>query len=87
MIVKTYELQKIKSTNLNFFLLYGSNEGFKEQVIIEYFIKDFEGDIQRYEDTEILSNYQNFISNLLNVSPDGVVYNVGFFFIFFLFFD
>ncbi len=68
MIVKTYELQKIKSTNLNFFLLYGSNEGFKEQVIKEYFIKDFEGDIQRYEETEILSNYQNFISNLLNKS-------------------
>ena len=68
MIIKNYELQKLKSINLNIFLLYGSNEGFKEEVIKKYFTKNFDGKIQKYEEIEILNNYENFISNLLNKS-------------------
>ena len=68
MIIKTYELQKLKSINLNMFLLYGVNEGFKKQVTKDYFISDFDGEVQKYEEVEILNNYENFISGLLNKS-------------------
>ena len=40
MIIKTYELQKLKGQDTLFFLLYGENEGFKNQVIKEYFVKN-----------------------------------------------
>ena len=68
MIIKNYELQKLKSINLNIFLLYGANEGFKEEIIKKYFTKNFDGKIQKYEEIEILDNYENFISDLLNKS-------------------
>ena len=68
MIIKTYELHKLKSINLNMFLLYGVNEGFKKQVTKDYFISDFDGEVQKYEEVEILNNYENFISGLLNKS-------------------
>ena len=68
MIIKTYELHKLKSINLNMFLLYGVNEGFKKQVTKDYFIRDFDGEVQKYEDVEVLNNYENFISGLLNKS-------------------
>ena len=68
MIIKTYELHKLKSINLNMFLLYGVNEGFKKQVTKDYFIRDFDGEVQKYEEVEVLNNYENFISSLLNKS-------------------
>lgn len=68
MIIKNYELQKLKLINSNIYLLYGTNEGLKEEVIKAYFTKDFDGKIQKYEEIEILNNYENFISNLLNKS-------------------
>ena len=68
MIIKTYELHKLKSINLNMFLLYGVNEGFKKQVTKDYFIRDFDGEVQKYEEMEVLNNYENFISGLLNKS-------------------
>ena len=52
MIIKNYELQKLKLINLNIFLLYGANSGFKEEVIEKYFTKDFDGKIQKYEEIE-----------------------------------
>ena len=68
MIIKNYELQKLESINLNIFLLYGANQGFKEEVIKKYFTKNFDGKIKKYEEIEILNNYENFISDLLNKS-------------------
>ena len=68
MIIKNYELQKVKSISLNIFLLYGANNGFKEEVIEKYFTKNFDGKIQKYEEIEVLNNYENFISDLLNKS-------------------
>ena len=38
---------KLKSINLNMFLLYGVNEGFKKQVTKDYFISDFDGEVQK----------------------------------------
>ncbi len=41
MIIKTFELQKLKATKAKKFLFYGENEGYKDQIINEYFLKKF----------------------------------------------
>ncbi len=68
MIIKAFESQKIKKLNNNFFLLYGENDGYKNQVIKEIFIDNFKENIERLEENEILNNYDNFISSLNNKS-------------------
>ncbi len=68
MIIKSYEYQKLKNLNNKIFLFYGENHGYKNQVIQEIFTKNFEGDIERFEEDEILENLENFISNLTNKS-------------------
>tara|TARA_B100001250_G_scaffold379591_1_gene370391 strand:+ start:1712 stop:2689 length:978 start_codon:yes stop_codon:yes gene_type:complete len=68
MIVKSFETNKIISQKSNIILLYGSNQGFKNQVINDCFIKDFKGEIYKTEESEILNNEENFISGILNKS-------------------
>ena len=40
MIIKAFELEKLKKVNENFFLLYGDNQGLKNQVFEEVFTND-----------------------------------------------
>ena len=40
MILKTFELKKLNSIKSNIFLLYGENEGYKNQIIQDYFINN-----------------------------------------------
>ena len=68
MIIKSFELQKIKSSNSSIILIYGNNEGLKEQIINDCFIKDFKGEILNYDEIDVLNNKEEFISNLLNRS-------------------
>ena len=68
MIIKNFEIRKIKLENYNFFLLYGSNQGFKRQIINEFFTSNFNGEIIRFDESEILKNKDNFIEELLNNS-------------------
>ncbi len=68
MIIKAYEHQKIKKIQNNFFLLYGENEGYKNQVIKDIFIDNYKGNIERFDENEILSNFESFISSLINKS-------------------
>ena len=68
MIIKNYELNKLRNSNIKLYLLYGENEGHKNEAIYEYFILKFEKNIYRYEEDEILKNYDPFVSNLLNKS-------------------
>ena len=68
MIIKSYEIDKIKSKNNNLFLIYGSNQGHKIQVIKDLFEKSFIGQISRFDEDEILNNHEEFISNLMNKS-------------------
>ena len=68
MIVKSFELQKIKSSHSSIILIYGNNEGIKEQIIEDCFLKEFKGDIISYEGIDVLNNKDEFISNLLNRS-------------------
>ena len=68
MIIKSFEIDKIKLTKNNLILLYGSNQGHKNQVINELFVKVFNGQISRLDESEILNNYEEFISSLINKS-------------------
>jgi len=68
MIIKSFETEKIKSIKNNLILIYGTNQGYKNQVIKELFEKLFEGEILRFDENEILNNHEEFISNLMNRS-------------------
>ena len=68
MIIKSFEIDKIKFTKNNLILLYGSNQGHKNQVINDLFVKIFTGQISRLDESEILNNYEEFISSLINKS-------------------
>ena len=67
MIVKTFELSKKENFNSSIFLLYGVNEGFKNEIIEKYFINNLKVNVERYEENEILNN-DDFISGLMNKS-------------------
>ena len=68
MIVKSFEVEKIKAIKNNLILVYGSNQGYKAQVIKDFFEKSFKGEISRFDESEILNNYDEFISSLINKS-------------------
>ena len=58
MIIKSFELKKIKLNNHKFYLFYGDNEGLKEENIKNLFEKNYQEKIYRYEEKKIsmLSN-------------------------------
>ena len=60
MIIKSFELQKIKSSHSSIILIYGNNEGIKEQIIEDCFLKEFKGDIISYEGIDVLNNKDEF---------------------------
>ncbi len=68
MIIKSFELEKLRSLKLNIHLIYGNNEGIKQDIINNFYIKSFNGEILKYEEQEILNNKENFISTLLTKS-------------------
>ena len=68
MIIKAYEHHKIKKIDNSIFLLYGENEGYKNQIIKDIFTNNYKGNIERLEESEILNNYENFISSIVNKS-------------------
>ncbi len=68
MIIKSFELDKLKSYKSNIHLIYGNNEGIKEDIINNYYLKNFEGEILKYDEQDILINKDEFISSLLNQS-------------------
>ena len=49
-------------------MLYGENEGLKNQVFQEVFAKNFENKLERFEENEILNNFDSFISSIINKS-------------------
>ena len=68
MIIKHFELTKIDIKHYNYFLLYGDNEGLKEETIKNLFEKNYLKNIHRYEEKEILNNENNFFNSLLTKS-------------------
>ena len=68
MILKSFEISKIKLNNYNFYLFYGENEGLKEESIKNLFEIRYLDKIHRYEEKEILDNTNNFFSTILTKS-------------------
>ena len=68
MILKSFELHKIKLNNHKFYLFYGDNEGLKEETIQNLFEKDYQDKIHRYEEKEVLDNINNFFNSVLTKS-------------------
>ena len=68
MIIKSFELEKLKSNKSNLHLIFGNNEGIKEDIIKEVYIKNFDGEVLKYEEKEILNEVDKFFSNLLTKS-------------------
>ena len=68
MIIKNFELEKLKSTKVKKILFYGENEGYKNQIINNFFIKKFSDNFEKYDENQILNNYEDFFSSLLNKS-------------------
>ena len=68
MILKSYELEKIKIENKYFFLFYGENQGHKNQIIEEKFKRKFKENTYYYEESEIINNKNNFFNNILSKS-------------------
>ena len=66
MITKSYELNKINLNQSPFILLYGKNEGFKNQAITQI-LKNKDG-ISKYEEKEILENSENFLESIFSKS-------------------
>ena len=68
MILKAFEINKINNIKKNYFLFYGENEGFKNQVIKEKFEVNFTNEIYRYDEKDLLNNENLFFENILNKS-------------------
>jgi len=68
MIKKSFDLNNLKLKDNNFFLFYGKNEGFKDQIIEEKFKKNYTDNIYQYDENEIINNEENFFNNILSKS-------------------
>jgi len=68
MILKSFELGKLKLENYSFYLFYGDNEGLKEETIKNFFEKKYQDKIYRYEEKEILDNRDNFFNSIFTKS-------------------
>tara|TARA_B110000037_G_scaffold171629_1_gene194866 strand:- start:433 stop:1428 length:996 start_codon:yes stop_codon:yes gene_type:complete len=68
MILKSFELNKLKLNSHNFYLFYGDNEGLKEEIIKNLFEKNYIEKIHRYEEKEILDNKDDFFNSVLTKS-------------------
>ena len=66
MITKSHELNKINLNQSPFILLYGKNEGFKNQAITQI-LKNKNG-ISKYEEKEVLENSNNFLESIFSKS-------------------
>ena len=68
MIIKSFEFEKIKSKNYKSILLYGVNQGLKDEIIKNTILKDFSGEILKYNETEAIEKSEIILESLLNGS-------------------
>ena len=68
MIVKSFELEKLKLLNFNMHLIYGVNEGIQQYIIENFYLKNFNGELLKYDEQEIFNKREEFISSLLTKS-------------------
>ena len=68
MILKSFELHKLKLENYNFYLFYGDNEGLKEETINNLFKKVYLNKVYKYDEKEILEKRDDFFNTVLTKS-------------------
>ena len=68
MIIKHYELKNNLEKEINYFLLYGQNTGLIEEIIDKYLKPSFSKNTFKYDESEILSDENNFKEGLFNKS-------------------
>ena len=68
MIKKSFDLNNLKLKDNRFFLFYGQNEGFKNQIIEEKFKKNYSDNVYQYDENEIIGNELVFFNNILSKS-------------------
>ena len=68
MIIKQYQIKNTNLNKYNLYLLYGKNEGLKNEVISEKFLKNFKGELNRYDENEFINNNETLISEFYNKS-------------------
>ena len=66
MIIKSFEIRKINQNKSNIILIYGENEGLKNN-ILENLIKGKDNTF-KYEEKEILDNKNEFIESIFSKS-------------------
>ena len=64
MIIKSFETDKLKSVSSNIHLIYGNNEGIKQDIIKDCYLKNFDGDLLKYDEQEILNNKDELYPSL-----------------------
>tara|TARA_Y100000816_G_scaffold263303_1_gene221590 strand:- start:300 stop:1286 length:987 start_codon:yes stop_codon:yes gene_type:complete len=67
MIIKAFEINRKKFDKENFFLIYGENEGLKNE-IIEFLKKNLKGIIENQDEAQIIINKELFYEKILNQS-------------------
>ena len=68
MIFKQLDIKKINLLDNYIFLLYGENEGLKNEIVKNQFEKNYSDNIYRYEENEVLKNEEQFIISLFSKS-------------------
>ena len=68
MIIKSFQINKDVILDGNFFLFHGKNEGLQNEVIQKNFIKNFRGQISKYDENGFIQNFDIIISELINKS-------------------
>ena len=68
MILKNFELNKLDADKFNLLLLHGKNEGLQNDIIENYFLKNFIGQINKYDENNFINMTDVIISELLNRS-------------------
>ena len=68
MIIKSFKLDKINVKSSNFYLFYGENEGYKNDAIEKIFNINISKNIYRYEEKEILDNFESFFESIQSKS-------------------
>ena len=67
MILKTFDIKSKIIDTKKFFLVYGENEGQKNE-IIDFLKKKFDGSIENYDEAQILNNREFFYGKIFNKS-------------------
>ena len=68
MIQKTFEINKINLNKYSFYLFYGENEGYKNEIIKNKFEKLYSNKVSRYDEKEVLEKKGEFFNSILTKS-------------------